>query len=145
MIRKVNSYVIRTRQGRSQLLVFKHDCGIEKYPFQTPAGTVEDGEDFEPAARREIAEETGLVDVRLLRCLGSRRTWRTELGDCEDRRFYLYAAPESTHDSWEHVVAGSGMDCGMVFPCFWIDAIDIAKIVPLQAACLTPKLLPELF
>ena len=36
------------------------------HPWQFPQGGVDDGEDFEAAARRELAEETGVVSVELL-------------------------------------------------------------------------------
>lgn len=50
-----------------ELLVFQHpDAGI-----QLPAGTVEPGEAFETAALREVEEETGLSNSRLISKLGS--------------------------------------------------------------------------
>ncbi|MBN2500911.1 MAG: NUDIX domain-containing protein [Anaerolineales bacterium] len=65
-IQKVTGFVIREVQGEQQLLVFRHPfTGI-----QIPAGTVEIGEALEVAVLREVAEEGGLTDVRIVECLG---------------------------------------------------------------------------
>ncbi|GAB3420806.1 NUDIX hydrolase [Flindersiella endophytica] len=62
--RKVTSFVTRG----AELCVFWHTgSGI-----QVPAGTVEEGEDFETAARREATEETGLPGLELVGRLGAR-------------------------------------------------------------------------
>ncbi|HEY6738447.1 MAG TPA: NUDIX domain-containing protein [Actinopolymorphaceae bacterium] len=67
--RKVTAFVTRGESASTELLVFWHaGSGV-----QIPAGTVEDGESFEEAARREAAEETGLDCLRLVRLLGERR------------------------------------------------------------------------
>jgi 8-oxo-dGTP pyrophosphatase MutT (NUDIX family) len=74
-ITKVTSFVTRETEpsGTSELLVFRHpDAGV-----QLPAGSVEPGEAFEAAALREVEEETGLMDARLVARLGTRVT---ELG-----------------------------------------------------------------
>ena len=58
---KVTAFVTRTGQDGTKLLLFRHpNAGI-----QIPAGTVEEGEMLEQAALREVAEETGLEDVRV--------------------------------------------------------------------------------
>jgi 8-oxo-dGTP pyrophosphatase MutT (NUDIX family) len=67
-LHKVTAFVTRTRSGGGQeLLVMQHPtAGV-----QVPAGTVEENEPVADAVVRELAEETGLVDVRLVRRLGS--------------------------------------------------------------------------
>jgi 8-oxo-dGTP pyrophosphatase MutT (NUDIX family) len=60
-IEKVTAFVIRSVNGRMDLLLFEHPyAGI-----QFPAGTVEPGEAPEAAAVRETYEETGLRDVAI--------------------------------------------------------------------------------
>ena len=72
---KVTAFVTRASgfDGVHELLVFRHpDAGL-----QLPAGSVEPGETLEAAALREVAEETGLADTRLVTHLG---TGVTDLG-----------------------------------------------------------------
>jgi ADP-ribose pyrophosphatase YjhB (NUDIX family) len=66
--RKVTAFVTRDTATGTELCVFWHaGAGV-----QVPAGTVEDGEDYETAARREAAEETGLDDLELVQRIGVR-------------------------------------------------------------------------
>ncbi len=66
IIQKVTAFVVRERNGITELLVFKHPtAGI-----QIPAGTVEKGEDIETAVHREVYEETGLQFVEIENYLG---------------------------------------------------------------------------
>ncbi len=67
-LHKVTAFVTRTRAGGAQdLLVMQHPtAGV-----QVPAGTVEENELVADAVVRELGEETGLVDVRLVRRLAS--------------------------------------------------------------------------
>ncbi len=66
IINKVLAYVTRG----DELLVFRHrdfpEAGI-----QVPAGTVEEGESPNDAVLREVYEESGLDQVRIVRLLGS--------------------------------------------------------------------------
>lgn len=68
-IGKVTAFVTRRTnpQAIADLLVFRHpDAGI-----QLPAGTIEPGEDPPAAVVREVEEETGLRDVRIVTGLGT--------------------------------------------------------------------------
>lgn len=66
--RKVTAFVTRDTAAGTELCVFWHaGSGV-----QVPAGSVEDGEDYETAARREAAEETGLSGLELVSRLGGR-------------------------------------------------------------------------
>jgi ADP-ribose pyrophosphatase YjhB (NUDIX family) len=66
--RKVTAFVTRGSGVKAELLVFWH-AGAGT---QVPSGTVEEGEPFDVAARREAAEETGLADLELVAELGVR-------------------------------------------------------------------------
>jgi 8-oxo-dGTP pyrophosphatase MutT (NUDIX family) len=62
-IRKVTCFITRAGKSGAELLVFNHPgSGV-----QIPAGTVEPGESSEASDRREAAEETGLIDMLLIR------------------------------------------------------------------------------
>ncbi len=114
---RVVAYVTRERDGRRELLVFDHrdepDAGT-----QVPAGRLEAGEELEPALVRELHEETGLVDVRIVRKLGE---WDgSELGHGVGLRNHAFEleAPGAP-DEWEHTVFGDGDDAGFVFRYRW--------------------------
>ena len=64
-----------------------------------PKGHVEDGESLESAARREIEEETGLMDLELIDELGSYERPRIDeqgaydQGEIKEIHMFLFAAP----------------------------------------------------
>ena len=63
---RVLAYVTRERDGRKELLVFDH----RDHPnagTQVPAGRLEPGEDLEAGLLRELDEEAGLTNARILR------------------------------------------------------------------------------
>lgn len=144
MIQKVTAYIIRPAGARAELLIFAHR-DYPDVPLQVPAGTVDEGEDLEVAARREIAEEAGLVDLRLIRKLGSRTTYRDDLGDYEERHFFLYEPTAPTPETWDHCVTGHGEDTDLIFSYRWADWQIVGELVPILAAYLTPDSVPELF
>ena len=67
-LEKVTAFITRHRGDRTDLLLFRHPhAGI-----QIPAGTVEPSERPEDAALREAREETGILDLVLVRHVSSR-------------------------------------------------------------------------
>jgi 8-oxo-dGTP pyrophosphatase MutT (NUDIX family) len=65
--KKVAAFVTRGSGSGTELLVFWHTgSGV-----QIPAGSVEDGESFDAAAVREVAEETARDDFAMVRGLGT--------------------------------------------------------------------------
>jgi 8-oxo-dGTP diphosphatase len=114
--RRVVAYVTRERDGRTELLTIaveqRPDLGIE-----VPAGRLDHGETLEEGLRRELAEETGLIRVRIVRELaGFEAAYQTF---CENHAFHV-VVEEETPDSWEHEVHGDGVDAGMVHLCRWV-------------------------
>jgi len=76
-IQKVTALITRQQDDKPpELLVFRHPLA----GTQLPAGTVEVGEGLEAALLREVSEETGLSQVRLVRHLDS---WSRDLTDVE--------------------------------------------------------------
>jgi 8-oxo-dGTP pyrophosphatase MutT (NUDIX family) len=114
--RRVVAYVTRVRYGRTELLVFED----RKHPHmgvQVPAGRLDPGEELEAGLLREIAEETGLEDVRILRELaGFERHYPSRY---ENHGFQLVVESDAP-DEWEHVVYGQGDDAGLVFRFRWV-------------------------
>lgn len=67
VLHKVSALITRKNGSTQDLLVFRHPtAGI-----QVPAGTVEAGESLEDAVFREIQEEAGITQVRLLKKLAT--------------------------------------------------------------------------
>lgn len=113
---RVAAYVIRHRDRVPELLVFDH-VGIPEAGTQVPAGGVRAGEELEAAVLREVAEETGLLDVAVERRLatelrphpGTRRWRRTT--------FFQLRADPAAPDAWTNRVTGGDADEGMLFAC----------------------------
>lgn len=113
------------RQGQPgiELLVFDHiddDAGV-----QIPAGTVEQGEDIQVAAKRELMEETGVRAGVLSRIAVIERNWHGQ--DVRAHLFAAWALPE-TADEWIHQVTGTGDDEGMRFRLYWLARADWHKL-----------------
>jgi ADP-ribose pyrophosphatase YjhB (NUDIX family) len=62
--------------------------------YVLPKGHVEPGESLEAAARREVGEEAGLHDLRLIRPLGSRRRQNFERTKWKTIHYFLYTSEE---------------------------------------------------
>ena len=114
--RRVVAYVTRVRDGQTELLVFedpKHpDTGT-----QVPAGRLEPDEELEAGVLREIAEETGLEEVRIVRELaGFEEHYPSRY---ENHGFQLVVESQAPGE-WEHVVYGHGDDAGLLFRFRWV-------------------------
>jgi 8-oxo-dGTP pyrophosphatase MutT (NUDIX family) len=114
---RVVAYVTREHEGRRELLVFDHRDHPEA-GTQVPAGRLEPGEDIEAALLRELEEEAGLGDARVVRRLGDFDG--ADLGHGVGYRNYAYEveAPAAPN-AWEHEVFGDGDDAGLVFVYRW--------------------------
>lgn len=114
MKHKVLAYITRQRNRQPQLLVFTHR-NFPEAGMQVPAGTVDSGEAIEAALLREIREESGLADVRLVRKLAEQAEPRWG----QTRHVFQIAAPDDLPDRWTHTVRGLGEDTGLVFEYRW--------------------------
>jgi len=114
--RRVVAYITREGENGRELLVFEH----LQYPeigIQVPAGRLDPGEELEPALLREIAEESGLENVRVLRALEDfEEHYESRY---ENHGFHL-VADEDLPDEWDHVVYGDGDDAGLTFRYRWV-------------------------
>ncbi len=99
---KVTAFVTRSGADGRQLLLFHHPtAGI-----QIPAGTVEEGESPEAAVLREVAEETGLTEVRLVGCIGQRDELPPGFSHVILHTTRVFARPDLTSFDWAELRRG---------------------------------------
>jgi 8-oxo-dGTP diphosphatase len=108
---------------RGWLLLQERDADAPRAANQwgMVGGHVEDGEDFEPAAYRELAEETGLTLPP-----GTLRLWRDDdftYPDGHHGRYHVYAARVDVTDA--DIVVGEGRQIVFVDPAV-VPALDLA-------------------
>jgi 8-oxo-dGTP pyrophosphatase MutT (NUDIX family) len=109
--------------SRGWLLLQERDAGAPRAANQwgMVGGHVEDGEDFEPAAYRELAEETGLTLPP-----GTLQLWRDAeftYPDGHRGRYHLYTALVEVTDA--DIVVGEGKQIVFVDPIV-VPALDLA-------------------
>jgi len=115
--KRVLAYVTRRREGRTELLVFDQQDDPEA-GTQVPAGRLDPGETLEEGLLRELREEAGLEQVRIVRELSILGTW-ADASPYENHAFEVNVDGE-TADEWEHEVQGDGDDAGLVFLYRWV-------------------------
>lgn len=119
VIQKVGIFVIRNSSARrAELLLFTH-VDYPDAPIQIPGGTIEAGEDPYAAAQRELAEESGLSGLPLIRHLGvSEAVAPIDAKTILQRHCYLFDG-SGIADHWIHTVDGGEEDTGLRFEYRW--------------------------
>ncbi|TYB50486.1 NUDIX domain-containing protein [Nonomuraea sp. PA05] len=115
---KVLCYVVR--DGR--LLVFRHTgYSYEEVGIQVPAGSIRPEETPEEAALREVREETGFSQYRIVRKLGEVTydisPYRFEI---QRRHVFQLELDEPTPERWASQELHDGEQEPTDFECFWI-------------------------
>jgi 8-oxo-dGTP pyrophosphatase MutT (NUDIX family) len=101
-IEKVTAFVTAHTSKGTELLLFRHpNAGI-----QIPAGTVNPGETPDQAVIREVAEETGLVEIEISRYLSARLEQLPENSRVILKNTRVYAHPDKSSFDWAHLRPG---------------------------------------
>jgi len=108
---KVFAYVTRITDGRHELLVFE---SLDEPGIEVPKGAVEEQETLTEAVLRELFEEAGLTEARIVRPLGT-ADWNDER-----QHFFLVEAPAGVPDAFTHVITGDGVDAGLRYQYHWV-------------------------
>lgn len=114
--RRVVAYVTRVRDGRTELLVFEDP----EHPYigvQVPAGRLDAGEELEAGLLRELEEEAGLTNARIVQELPA---FEDHYPSRYENHGFHVVLEEEAPDEWEHVVVGQGDDAGLVFHYRWL-------------------------
>jgi 8-oxo-dGTP diphosphatase len=114
--RRVVAYVTRDRSEQRELLVFE-DPLHPHVGTQVPAGRLDEGEDLESGLLRELEEEAGITNVRIVGELaGFEDHYPSRY---ENHAFHVVLEGEE-RDEWEHIVVGDGDDAGLTFHYQWL-------------------------
>ncbi|MCG1008845.1 GrpB family protein [Salinicoccus sp. ID82-1] len=141
----VIGFIIREKDdGIHELLTLSFDSD-KVSTLRIPGGGVEEKEDLIMALNREIHEETGLLNTKLVRKLGCVTYYKPFIKKMVERHDFLLYAPSNTEDFWAHKVTGEDKDDGMYFKYNWIQSVDFGKVDGELRTFLEPVSIPELF
>lgn len=118
--KRVVAYVTRERSARAELLTIEHR-DLAELGLQVPAGRIDAQESLTDGLCREVEEETGLRDVRIVGKLADADEFERLYGPAAHRSWAFHAVTGADGpDEWEHAVTGTGMDASLVYVCRWV-------------------------
>jgi len=114
VVPKACAYITR---GDDELLVFE---GPDHDGLQIPKGTIESDENPREAARREIAEESG-IDPRMRPRRLAMDLWQRRASPPRYYvRHFFHVSVSEPRDRWTHTVTGEGRERGYEYEFRWV-------------------------
>jgi ADP-ribose pyrophosphatase YjhB (NUDIX family) len=114
--KRVVAFVTQERQGRTELLVFDYEGMTE-----LPGGRIDAHESLEEGIVREVEEETGLADLRIIEELADAGEFVRLYGrGAHETHVFHLVTHGKTPEEWDHHVTGTGMDAGLIYACRWV-------------------------
>jgi ADP-ribose pyrophosphatase YjhB (NUDIX family) len=114
--KRVVAFLTRVSNGKTELLVFDYEGMTE-----LPGGRIDAHESLEQGIAREVEEETGVVDVRIVEELADATEFERLYGPgAHETHVFHLATDAETPREWDHHVTGTGMDSGIVYACRWV-------------------------
>jgi ADP-ribose pyrophosphatase YjhB (NUDIX family) len=118
--KRVVAFVTREREGRTELLVFDYESMTE-----LPGGRIDAHESLEEGIVREVEEETGVADLRVIEELADAGEFVRLYGrGAHETHVFHLVTHGTTPEEWDHHVTGTGMDAGLVYACRWVRLAD---------------------
>jgi 8-oxo-dGTP diphosphatase len=141
--RKVLGLFIRPAgDGTCQLLTLTFE---DADGLRFPGGNLDQDESPEEGLFREVEEEIGWQQPRILRLLGIHRYYKPFVRAAVERHDYLMSPPVETPHTWEHQVTGNGGDAGDIYTYRWIGMDEVVLISDELRTFVTAEHIPELF
>lgn len=112
LVWKLVACVVRQGPDGPELLVVDHPRGGP----QIPKGTLVDGEPAEVGLLREVAEETGLTGVEVVRSIGTWERHTMAHGTSVEQRWQVYELRPTgpVQEEWVHAIDD------LVLRCHWL-------------------------
>ena len=137
------AFILQEKDGAWQLLVFRAKGESNKNPYHIPGGGIDPGETPLQGVIREIEEESGLIGLYPENYIGQ---WiREEHEMIFQRHYFVFKAPKSLPENWNHVVTGDGADAGIIYQYKWILPHEALRLHTIYHPYLNAKHLPDFF
>ena len=116
--------VARVERGRVHIALVREGT---RFQYVLPKGHVESGEMVEQAARREIAEETGLADLELLGTLGVRERLDFDRTSWKTTHYFLFVTTQRQGSSAHSGHEMTWFPIDALPPMFWPEQRDLLE------------------
>ena len=141
--KKVYGFILQDNEaGEKALLVY---LNVQEVPFRLVGGNIDAGETEEEALFREIQEESGLKQFKLVKKIGTQYYYKDYIDANVERHDYLLIPETRLPEKWRFTGEGEGEDCGTIFNYQWIKQDEIYLLDKEFREYMSQKYIQELF